>query len=78
MRIARIEGNALLQSKRAFPYVEKSLSLYQRDAPFICNQQYSRPSPFGEGTGVRLLLSLRIGLEKAFLGVRIGFNEGYP
>ena len=29
-------------------------------------------------TGERLLLSLQIGLGKAFRGVRIGFKEGYP
>ena len=62
--------NALLDLKRAFPYVEKSLSLHQRNAPFVLRIPFPNllplgtplPSeglgeafPYGEGAGVRLL-----------------------
>ena len=43
--------------KRAFRRIEERLPSHRRNVPFICNQYYSLPSPFGEGLGVRLLLS---------------------
>ena len=49
--------NAFFNLKRAFPCNEESLSSHRRNAPFIRKQKYSLPSPFGEGVGVRLLLS---------------------
>ena len=45
-----------LRLTRRFLYIKETLSFYQRNAPFVCKQHYSRPSPFGEGTGVRLVV----------------------
>ena len=42
--------------KRAFRRIEERLPSHRRNVPFICNQYYSLPSPFGEGAGVRLLI----------------------
>ena len=54
------EGKALLHLRRAFRPIQESLSLHQRNALFICKQWFSLPSPFGEGLGVRLLLTLLV------------------
>ena len=40
---------------RAFRRIEERLPSHRRNVPFICNQYYSLPSPFGEGAGVKLL-----------------------
>ena len=45
-----------VDTKRAFPCNEKGVSSHRRNALFVCNQYYSRPSPFGEGTEERLLV----------------------
>ena len=44
----------LFHVRRAFLRYEESLSSHQRNAPFICKQWFSLPSPFGEGLGERL------------------------
>ena len=41
---------------RAFLRIKERLPSHQGNVPFVCNQYYSLPSPFGEGAGVRLLL----------------------
>ena len=48
------QGKALLHLRRAFLPIQESLSLHQRNTPFVCKQWFSLPSPFGEGLGVRL------------------------
>ena len=47
---------ALLIARKGSLQYEETPSFYQRDALFICKQCYSLPSPFGEGTGVRLVV----------------------
>ena len=49
---------ALLTARKGSLQCEETPSFYQRDASFICKQCYSRPSPFGEGLGVRLFFPL--------------------
>ena len=52
----------LFHVKRAFLRYEESLSSHQRNAPFICKQWSSLPSPFGEGLVVRLLVESKKGV----------------
>ena len=61
----------LFHVKRAFLRYEESLSSHQRNAPFICKQWSSLPSPFGEGAGVRLLL-----ICKQWFSLPSPFGEG--
>ena len=61
----------LFHVRRAFLRYEESLSSHQRNAPFICKQWFSLPSPFGEGAGVRLLL-----ICKQWFSLPSPFGEG--
>ena len=52
--VSLYQREALFMVRRRPLQSEKGVSSHRRNALFVCNQYYSRPSPFGEGTGVRL------------------------